>query len=53
MSQRFMRLKFTAHGHTLKVTAPDLDSVSPPGPYMLFILNRNGVPSVAKMVFIK
>lgn len=42
MSQRFM-----------KVTAPDSDSVSPPGPYMLFILNRKGVPSVAKMIFIK
>ena len=53
MSQRFMRLKFTAHGHTLQVTAPDSNSISPPGPYMLFILNRNGVPSVAKFVFIQ
>jgi hypothetical protein len=53
MSQRFMRLKFIAHAHTLKVTAPDSDSISPPGPYMLFLLNRKGVPSVAKMVFIK
>lgn len=52
-SQRFMRLTFIAEGHHLKVTAPDRDSVSPPGPYMLFILNRKGVPSVAKVVTIK
>jgi hypothetical protein len=52
-SQRFMRLKFTVDGRKLKVTAPDRDSVSPPGPYMLFILNQRGVPSVAKILTIK
>jgi galactose oxidase len=52
MSQRFMRLKFTVYDGKLSVTAPDRDTISPPGPYMLFILNRYGVPSVAKFVFI-
>jgi galactose oxidase len=51
-SQRFMRLKFTANEGALSVTAPDRGTISPPGPYMLFILNRDGVPSVAKFVFI-
>jgi len=53
MSQRFMRLDFTQHGRTLRVTAPDRNSVSPPGPYMLFILNGKGVHSVAKIITIK
>lgn len=52
-SQRFMRLTFTAAGHRLKVTAPDRNSVSPPGPYMLFLLDKKGVPSVARIVTIK
>jgi hypothetical protein len=30
--------------------APSGGTVAPPGPYMLFILNQNGVPSVAKIV---
>ncbi|HEV7425609.1 MAG TPA: galactose oxidase-like domain-containing protein [Thermoanaerobaculia bacterium] len=52
-SQRFVRLKFTAYEGKLTVTAPDRDTISPPGPYMLFILNRAGVPSVAKFVTIR
>lgn len=51
-SQRFMRLGFTKAEGKLTVTAPDRDTVSPPGHYMLFILNRAGVPSVSKMVTI-
>ncbi|HEY4640465.1 MAG TPA: galactose oxidase early set domain-containing protein [Thermoanaerobaculia bacterium] len=51
-SQRFMRLAFKTYDGKLSVTAPDRDTISPPGPYMLFILNRAGVPSVAKFVFI-
>ena len=50
MSQRFVPLSFTAGTGTLTVTAPANANQAPPGFYMLFILNTNGVPSVAKMV---
>jgi len=34
----------------LSVTAPDTPQLCPPGHYMLFVLNKKGVPSVAKWV---
>ena len=52
-SQRFMRLKFSAYDGSLTVTAPDRDTISPPGPYLLFLISRQGVPSVAKFVTIR
>jgi hypothetical protein len=52
MEQRYIPLQFTAGAGTLHVTAPATTAVAPPGPYMLFILDRNGVPSVAKMTSI-
>ena len=35
---------------SLGAVAPASGALAPPGPYMLFILNSAGVPSVAKMV---
>src|SRR5262249_52097273 len=35
---------------TLKVTAPANANLCPPGHYMLFVLNKTGVPSVAKII---
>jgi hypothetical protein len=35
------------------VTVPANPNLAPPGHYLLFILNRNGVPSVAKIVHIQ
>jgi galactose oxidase len=35
---------------SLSAVAPASGALAPPGPYMLFILNSAGVPSVAKMV---
>ena len=52
-SQRFVRLKFSVGGRKLSVTSPDRAAISPPGPYMLFLLNKRGVPSVAKIVMIR
>jgi galactose oxidase len=49
-SQRFVQLEATAVQDGLNVVAPASSKISPPGPYMLFILNRAGVPSVAKIV---
>jgi PKD repeat protein len=50
MNQRFEWLSFTRNGEILTVTAPTNRNLTPPGHYMLFILNGDGVPSVAKIV---
>jgi Domain of unknown function (DUF1929)/Glyoxal oxidase N-terminus len=53
MNQRYQRLSFTRGSGVLTVTAPTSRAVTPPGHYMLFILNGNGVPSKAKIVRIR
>lgn len=53
MNQRINVLAFQVAGWALEVTAPASPNVCPPGHYMLFILNRQGVPSVARMVRVK
>jgi hypothetical protein len=50
MDQRYIPLSFTRGNGTLTATAPANQNVAPPGPYMLFVVNAEGVPSVAKMV---
>ena len=57
MSQRIKFLNFTASanplgGSTLNITTPlsTQKTLAPPGHYMLFIINSNGAPSVAKIV---
>ncbi len=50
MGQGFNRLSFARAGSALNVTAPGNANLAPPGHYMLFILNGNGVPSVARIV---
>ena len=50
-SQLVYPLTFTAMGATsLAGVGPASASLAPPGPYMLFLLSQQGVPSVAKMV---
>jgi Domain of unknown function (DUF1929)/Bacterial Ig-like domain (group 2) len=51
--QRLVKLKFTRAGGTLAVTAPSNANLAPPGYYMLFVIDANGVPSVASMVQVK
>jgi hypothetical protein len=48
--QRYVPLQFTTAGTTLTVTGSPNSGVTPPGYYMLFIIDADGVPSVAKMV---
>jgi hypothetical protein len=48
--QRFDFLSFSAVAGSLTVTAPANGNLAPPGYYMLFLINGNGVPSVASMV---
>src|SRR5204863_2620508 len=50
MGQRISRPLFSQATGGLNVTAPSNPNNTPPGFYMLFILNSNGVPSVAKIV---
>jgi hypothetical protein len=50
MNQRISRLSFSQATGGLNVMAPSSSNASPPGYYMLFILNSNGVPSVANIV---
>lgn len=52
MNQRINRLAFAPSptGVGLDVTAPASPTICPPGHYMLFVINGNGAPSVAKIV---
>jgi len=53
MDQRFSRLSFSQAAGGLNVVAPSSANLSPPGYYLLFLLNGNGVPSVAKIIQIQ
>jgi hypothetical protein len=48
--QRFVPLTFSATSATVTAQAPANANLAPPGYYMLFILDTNGVPSVASIV---
>jgi hypothetical protein len=50
MGQRANKLTFTRTGTGVDVTAPASGQLAPPGHYLVFILNRNGVPSVGRIV---
>ncbi len=48
--QRINRLAFTRESDGLRVTAPSSSKLATAGYYMLFLLDGQGVPSVARMV---
>jgi galactose oxidase-like protein/Big-like domain-containing protein len=48
--QRYVPLSFQQNAGSLTITAPANGNVAPPGYYMLFILNANGVPSIAPLI---
>src|SRR5581483_3448176 len=50
MNQRYLPLSFTTNGNTLTVAAPANANLAPPGTYMLFVVDTDGVPSVASFV---
>lgn len=51
MSQRYVPLgTVTSSGGTVVIPAPASGRVAPPGFYMLFIVDGDGVPSVSRMV---
>ncbi len=49
-NQRFVPLAFDQASNSLNVHAPANGNLAPPGPYMLFLVDSNGVPSTAAMV---
>ena len=53
MEQRYIPLLFAAGGTSLTAVAPANANIAPPGFYMLFVVDANGVPSVARMVSIQ
>jgi hypothetical protein len=53
MEQRYIPLSFTTGATSLTAVAPANANIAPPGYYMLFILDANGVPSVADMVSVQ
>jgi len=54
MGGRLNTLNFqaAADGQSLQVTPPASGRIAPPGPYMLFILNDKGVPSIAQTILL-
>jgi Domain of unknown function (DUF1929)/IPT/TIG domain/Glyoxal oxidase N-terminus len=52
MDARLVGLNFTAGSGVLTVTGPPNANIAPPGYYMLFLINSQGVPSVAKFVLL-
>ena len=50
MNQRFQFLNFTAGAGKVTVEAPANSNLAPPGDYLLFLVDTNGVPSVGSFV---
>ena len=50
MNQRFQFLNFTAGAGKVTVTAPANANLAPPGDYLLFLVDTNGVPSVGSFI---
>jgi len=49
-NQRLNHLQFAQSTGGLNITAPANANLAPPGHYMLFLVNSNGVPSVASII---
>ena len=53
MDQRFLKLNTTAITGGVLVDGPANANVAPPGWYMAFLMDQNGVPSVSKIIQVK
>ena len=51
-NQRFVALPISGTGTNLSLNLTSNPNIAPPGWYMLFVTNANGVPSVAKWVHV-
>jgi hypothetical protein len=50
MNQRYISLRVTQHPGGVTLTAPATPEIATPGYYMLFLVNDQGVPSVARFI---
>jgi len=53
MEQRFIPLSFSISGNALSVLGPENANIAPPGHYLLFIVDEDGVPSVADIIRVR
>jgi hypothetical protein len=53
MEQRYVPLDFTASSGGITATSPADANIAPPGYYMLFLIDDEGVPSIASMIRMK
>jgi galactose oxidase len=49
-NQRFVPLALARSAGGLSITAPASGAVAPPGHYMPFLLDADGIPSIARIV---
>jgi hypothetical protein len=52
-SELLVPLSFSLVAAGLTITFPASRTAAPPGPYMLFLVNANGVPSVGRMMLLQ
>jgi hypothetical protein len=50
---RFVPLSFSQVSGGVQVTLPAGGTIAPPGPYMLFLVNGSGVPSVSRTMLLR
>ncbi len=50
--QRLIPLQFRRNGNSLQIDSPANRNIAPPGNYMLFIVNDEGVPSEASIILV-
>jgi Domain of unknown function (DUF1929) len=50
MDQRYVGLSFAPNSGSLSVSEPPNSNIAPPGYYMLFLVNKDGTPSLASWV---
>ena len=50
---RLVPLSFSPVGGGVQVTLPAGGTIAPPGPYMLFLVNGSGVPSVSRIMLLR
>jgi hypothetical protein len=51
--QRLVSLTFSQVSGGISVTLPTSRNIAPPGPYMLFLVNGNGVPSIGRIMILQ
>jgi hypothetical protein len=51
-NQRFVALPLTVSGNRIGLKVTSDPDIAPPGWYMLFVVNANGVPSVARWIHV-